>query len=81
MIGTLLLPFVLAFTSPATAQAPASDGPSIVTTGEGTVKLAPDRAWVSISAESRARGPKEAQKANADAMTAVLGKLIALGFL
>ena len=79
MIGTLLLPFVLAFTSPATAQAQASDGPSIVTTGEGTVKLAPDRAWVSISAESRARGPKEAQKANADAMTAVLGKLKALG--
>jgi len=79
MTGILLLPLVLAFTPPAVAQAPASDGPSIVTTGEGTVKLAPDRAWVSISAESRARGPKEAQRANADAMTAVLGKLKALG--
>jgi len=43
------------------------------------VKLAPDRVWVSIAAESRARGPKEAQRATADAMKAVLDKLKALG--
>jgi uncharacterized protein YggE len=46
-----------------------------VTTGEGVVKRAPDRAWVTIAAESRARTPKEAQKLNADAMSAVLQKL------
>jgi uncharacterized protein YggE len=43
------------------------------------VKRAPDRAWVSIAAESRARSPREAQRANADAMTAVLAKLKGLG--
>lgn len=55
------------------------DGPVIVTTGEGVVKTAPDRAWVSIAAESRARSPRDAQRANADAMTAVLGRLKGTG--
>jgi uncharacterized protein YggE len=59
--------------------APAFDVPVIVTTGEGVVKLAPDRVWVSIAAESRARAPKEAQRANAEAMRAVLDKLKTLG--
>jgi uncharacterized protein YggE len=43
------------------------------------VKLAPDRVWVTLAAESRARGPKEAQRANVEAMTAVLAKVKALG--
>jgi len=43
------------------------------------VKRAPDRGWVSISAESRARSPRDAQRANADAMAAVLGKLKGAG--
>ena len=43
------------------------------------VKRAPDRAFVSISAESRARTSREAQQPNADAMTAVLAKLKAAG--
>lgn len=66
---------------PATAQKPAApgDAPVIVMTGEAVVKLAPDRAWVSIAAESRAKSPRDAQKANADAMTAVLGKLKSSG--
>jgi uncharacterized protein YggE len=51
----------------------------VVTTGEGVVKLAPDRVWVSVAAESRAKSPREAQRANADAMKAVLDKLKALG--
>lgn len=64
----------------AIAQAPtSSEGPTAVTTGEGIVKRAPDRAWVTISAESRARTPREAQKLNADAMSAVLQKLKAAG--
>lgn len=52
----------------------------VITTGEGTVRRAPDRAFVTVAAESRARQPKVAQQANADAMTAVLGQLTALGF-
>lgn len=61
---------------------PASESaraPVVVTVGEGVVKRAPDRAWVTISAESRARTPREAQKLNADAMSAVLQKLKAAG--
>jgi uncharacterized protein YggE len=49
--------------------------PVVVTTGEATVKRAPDRAWVTIAAESRARTPQDAQKTNADAMSAVMQKL------
>jgi uncharacterized protein len=53
----------------------------IVTSGEGEVKRAPDRAWVVIRAESRARDPKEAQRLNTEAMVAVTAKLkgMALG--
>ncbi len=79
-----ILSFLLVAGGPALASAgqtpsPASEGPVILTTGEGVVKLAPDRVWVSVAAESRARGPKEAQRATADAMKAVLDKLRALG--
>jgi uncharacterized protein YggE len=52
----------------------------IVTTGEGTVRIAPDQAFVSITAESRAKTPREAQRLNADAMSAVQQKLKAAGF-
>ena len=74
----------LLFAAPALAQTPeagpkATTEPVIVTTGEGVVKIAPDRVWVSIAAESRAKSPREAQRANADAMKAVLDKLKTLG--
>jgi hypothetical protein len=42
--------------------------PTVVTTGEGIVQAAPDRAWITISAESRASSPREAQRRNAEAM-------------
>src|SRR4051812_9901689 len=61
------------------AATPNSNEPVIVTSGEGVVKMAPDRVWVTIAAESRAKSPREAQRANADAMKAVLDKLKALG--
>jgi uncharacterized protein YggE len=51
------------------------DGPVVVTHGQAVVKRTPDRAWVTIAAESRARTPAEAQKLNADAMSAVIAKL------
>ena len=53
--------------------------PMIVTTGEAVLQRAPDRAWVTLAAESRARTPEEAQRANAAAMTAVTAKLKAEG--
>jgi uncharacterized protein YggE len=58
---------------------PASEGTVIVVSGEGAVKHVPDRVWVTIAAESRARGPQEAQRANADAMSAVMQKLKSAG--
>src|SRR5215831_5668358 len=49
--------------------------PVIVTSGEGVVKHAPDRAWVTIGAETRARTPQEAQRANVDAMNSVIARI------
>lgn len=81
-----VIPAAIAMLLAATASAqttqpasPAPDRPVVVTTGEGLVKRAPDRAWVAISAESRARNPREAQRANAEAMTAVMQKLKSAG--
>jgi uncharacterized protein YggE len=58
-----------------TVPPPSYDQPVVVTTGEGVVKRAPDRAWVTIAAESRARSPQEAQRLNAEAMNAVNSRL------
>ena len=66
------------FSQPAEAQQP-RDVPAIVTSGEGVVQAAPDRAWVTISAEARASTPREAQRRNAEAMTPVQQKLRAAG--
>ena len=70
----------LMFATTASAQTPApADGSVVVTIGEGIVKRAPDRAWVTIAAESRAKTPAEVQKLNADAMSAVMQKLKGVG--
>jgi uncharacterized protein len=53
--------------------------PVVVTAGEGVVNTVPDRAWVTITAESRAVSPREAQKLNAQAMSAVMQQLKGLG--
>jgi uncharacterized protein len=60
--------------APALAQT-TPDLPLIVTTGQAEVKMAPDRAWVEINADSRARDPKEAQRLNVAAMEAVMAQL------
>ena len=75
---------LLAAAPQAAAQDPSKDRsaderPVIVTSGEAVSKVAPDRAWVSITAESRARNPREAQKLNAAAMTAVMQQLKGAG--
>ena len=66
---------LLAVSAAAQTTPAAAEGPVTVTSGEGSVKRAPDRAWVHVSVESRAKSPREAQKLNADAMSAVLQKL------
>lgn len=75
--------FALISTAASAAQiptpSPPQEGPVVVSSGEGLVKRAPDRAWLTISVESRARTPREAQKLNADAMAAVLQKLKGAG--
>src|SRR5690349_8371533 len=76
LIATLLL----ALASPVFAQqAPPPGPPVIVTSGDAVVKRAPDRAWVTIGAESRARTAAEAQRMNTDAMTAVIDKIKSSG--
>ena len=52
----LLLPPALA-----AAQQPRPE-PVVVTTGEGVIQAVPDRAWITITAESRASNPREAQR-------------------
>ena len=76
---TLLVLSLVGVAAPSAAQTPAKpDEPVIVTSGEAEVKRAPDRAWVEVRAESRAKDPKEAQRLNADAMAAVMAKLKAM---
>ena len=77
---TLALGLVLLVPASAFAQQPPPPPqPVIVTSGEGVVKKAPDRAFVTIAAESRARTAAEAQRLNTDAMAAVLDKIKAAG--
>jgi uncharacterized protein YggE len=70
---------VLSLSAPALAQTPAPIvsplQPSIVTRGHAIVTARPDRAFVTIAAESRSRNSAEAQKQNATAMNAVLQKI------
>jgi uncharacterized protein YggE len=64
---------------PAAAQQVKEDTPVVVAAGEGKVLAAPDEAYVSLSAESRAKNPKDAQKVTAQAMTAVHQRLTQAG--
>ena len=53
--------------------------PVVVVIGEGLVHAVPDRAWITIGAESRAPSPREAQRRNAEQMQPVQDKLRAAG--
>lgn len=66
----------------ATAQGLAPAEPKfdvVVVNGDSTIKAAPDRAWVTISVENRAKVPRDAQRQNGETMTAVQGRLRAAG--
>lgn len=73
----------LAMVMPALAAAQQGVPPPVesvvVASGQGVVFAVPDRAWITISAESRAPSPREAQRLNAEAMRPVQDKLKAAG--
>ena len=64
---------------PVFAQAPTPQTPVIVTQGEAVVKRAPDRAWLTVAAETRDPRAADARKRNAEAMTAVQSALKSAG--
>jgi len=47
----------------------------VVTNGEALVRRAPDRAFVTVTVETRAKSQRDAQRQNAEAMTAVQQRL------
>lgn len=69
----MLCGIALAFAGSASAQP--SPEPVVVTRGEGVVRAVPDRAYVTVQAETRASSPAEAQRLNAEAMTNVRQRL------
>jgi uncharacterized protein len=75
----LIAGFLLSQPGVVFAQQPAAPESVVVTTGEGVVRAVPDQAWVTITAESRAPTPRDAQQRNADAMRPVLEKLRSVG--
>jgi uncharacterized protein YggE len=83
MTRSALLAAMLFVTAPVLASAqqasPTRDEPVVVASGEAVVNAVPDRAWISIAAESPANSPREAQKKNSEAMNPVLDKLRAAG--
>jgi uncharacterized protein YggE len=75
-ITILCAAFCLWWAPHAFAQEPALPSPPVVVTiGQATIMAAPDRAFVTIAAESRSKNSAEAQRLNADAMTAVMARL------
>ena len=74
----LALLLVMPVAAAAQQQTPNPDS-VVVASGQGVVFAAPDRAWITISAETRAPSPREAQRLNAQAMRPVQEKLKAAG--
>lgn len=80
IVRTLALILCVAPSVALAQQQPAQPAePVVITVGEGIVQAIPDRAWITITAESRAGNPREAQERNTQAMTPVLTKLKAAG--
>ena len=65
----------------ASAQQPgvASPPESASVVGEGVMHATPDRAWVTVGAESRAASAREAQRRNTELMTPILDKIRSAG--
>jgi len=80
--GPLLCAALVLSSVPAVARAQeaARPEPVIVTLGHATVKVPPDRAFVTIATEAAAASPGAAQQQIARSMTAVRASLKAAGF-
>jgi uncharacterized protein len=75
---TITCAVVLACAASAAAQERQTlqaEPPVIVTSGDAIVRRTPDRAFVIIAIETRAKNPRDAQKQNADAATQVQQRL------
>jgi uncharacterized protein YggE len=72
----MLITLVLAAPQASAPSPDASNPPNVVvTSGEAVVRHAPDRAFVTVTVEARAKNPRDAQRQNAEAMTAVQQRL------
>jgi uncharacterized protein YggE len=72
----MLITVVLAAPQAAAQPPDAANPPNVVvTSGEAVVRHAPDRAFLTVTVEARAKSPRDAQRQNADAMTAVQQRL------
>ena len=65
--------------SPAAAQEPAAGLPVIVMSGQAVVQRAPDVAYVMVSAESRSKSSRDAQRMNAELIISVRKRLADAG--
>jgi len=76
---TLMLMTLVLAAPQASAQSPDASNPPnvVVTSGEAVVRHAPDRGFVTVTVEARAKNPRDAQRQNAEAMTAVQQRLTA----
>ena len=74
---TLMLITLVLAAPRASAQPPDAANPTnvIVTSGEAVVRHAPDRAFLTVTVEARAKNPRDAQRQNAEDMTAVQQRL------
>ncbi len=79
MTRLFLILFTLIPLAASAQQPPIPAEPHVVTSGQGVVQAVPDRAWVTIGAESRASSAREAQRLNTVAMTPIIDKLKAAG--
>ena len=79
MVRRLTVLIVLLATPAIVAAQASPPGAVALVSGEGVVQAVPDRAWITIAAESRASNPREAQRRNVEAMTPVQEKLRAAG--
>ena len=70
---------LVALAAPVFAQDGRTPERSVTTSGQATIRLAPDRAWVTVGIEARALKPQEAQRKAALAMTGIQNELKALG--
>jgi uncharacterized protein len=73
----VILALLVAVLPAAAQERPVSQAapPEIVASGEAVVRRAPEVAFVTLSVESRAKNPRDAQRQNADLMTGVLRRL------